>query len=323
MTANPLLSVVIVTYNEADQIETCIESVIEACGPVGEFEVIIVDGNSTDETVTIASKYPVTILQTDEDIRSTPSSGRYVGTAHANGDYVLYVDGDTAMAGDWLGDAIDRLESDSELAGVGGHFNDLEGSDEPEETDSLWRVALYEMDALDGVGGFDPYLNALEDIDLGVRLCRAGYRLERLPVVVGHHPELSGFDEWIRRWRQGFYYGQGEVIRKYLDQPRLLASWLKRLQLWFATIGWLLLGVGAAVVDEEFGLGWLVASILIVGLALVKRDRHWVAKKLGANLVLLPLGIARGIFRYQGSSDEYPVETAEVVYEPQDRTITT
>lgn len=319
----PLLSVVIVTYNEADRIADCLESVLTACRGVGDFEVIVVDGNSTDDTVSIACSYPVTVLRTDEDVVSTPSSGRHVGTAYASGEYTLFVDGDTEVADDWLADAIDEIDADPALAGVGGHFNDADDADRRRDVDSLWRTVLYDTEALREVGGFDPYLSSQEDIEVGYKLREAGYRLLQLPNVVGRHPDQEGVGERIRRWQQGFYYGKGEVLRKYLHSPSDLGSWLFRLRLWFGLMAWTALGAYAAMRRRgDLGLGWFATTAALLCVSLVARDRKWVQRQLISTFVLRPIGITRGLLRYPSPRPDYPLETVEIVQDADDRQIT-
>jgi len=100
------LSVVIITQNEEDQIETCIQSIFAACRSVSAFEVVLVDSASTDRTVERAREYPVTILRIPEEHASN-GAGRFVGDQVARGELVLHVDGDMTLTETWLPRAID------------------------------------------------------------------------------------------------------------------------------------------------------------------------------------------------------------------------
>ncbi len=80
-----MISVIILTKNEEDRLETCFESVKWAD------EIIVVDGGSDDNTLGIAKKYTSKIISTnDEDF----SSRRNKGMEKAKGEWVLYVDSD-------------------------------------------------------------------------------------------------------------------------------------------------------------------------------------------------------------------------------------
>lgn len=80
--------------------------------------------------------------------------------------------------------------------------------------------AAFRVSALRKAGGFDAKCDTGEDIDLCIRVARAGYELWYAPEAVMHHHDrhtLSGM------WRQWFEYGYGHpyLYRKHLAQPRL------------------------------------------------------------------------------------------------------
>ncbi len=83
------LSVIIISYNEEDRIERCLESV----APVAD-EIIVVDSGSTDATVTIARRYTDKVFVTD-----WPGYGPQKQRAleRATGDWVLSIDCDEAL----------------------------------------------------------------------------------------------------------------------------------------------------------------------------------------------------------------------------------
>lgn len=80
-----MLSVVVLTHNDQNLIKTCLESVKWAD------EVIVIDNNSTDETVNIAKKFTEKIYY---DKGNDFSVRRNLGMDKASGDWVLYVDSD-------------------------------------------------------------------------------------------------------------------------------------------------------------------------------------------------------------------------------------
>jgi GT2 family glycosyltransferase len=284
--------------------------VLASVTPVGITEVILVDSNSTDETVDIASEYPVTVLRITDDDRTGPSAGRHVGLERARGEYVLFVDGDMHLRDGWVEGALDRLVGDPDLAGVDGHLDGESGADAAESVEYLRGVALYDAAALSVVGGFDPQLSALEDVDLGLRLRHAGYRLERLPVVVGEHPTKGGVGERMRRWRRGYYFANGEVLRKSLGEPALLAYWLYRIRLSLFNLGWLAAGVLAVVVQFQLLAAWLACSAVGAAAVSAARGRKWLLRKAAAQPLIVG-GIAVGFLRYGSTGD--PTEAVEVV----------
>ena len=245
----PKLSVVVVTYNEADRIERCLDGVVEACREY-DHEIALVDSRSTDGTVELARQYPVTIHRLPSSVPRTPGGGRYVGTRVTDGERLLFVDGDMHIEGPWLDDALDVLDREAAVAGVDGHLNETDATD-PTDVASLRGVALYDRDALSAVGGFDPFLHALEDIELGFRFADSGARLVRLPSVAATHPFGDGVAELRRRWRSGYYFGRGQVFRKWLRSPRMLARTLHYSRLYATMGGWVAL---APVVTATVGV---------------------------------------------------------------------
>ena len=290
---DPELSVVVVTYEEAERIGDCLASIFAACRGHTSFEVLLVDSNSTDETVAVASDYDVTIHRITDDDLTTPAAGRYVGTQRARGERVLFVDGDVTLTdGEWLTEALTALREDPDLAGVSGHLNERR-ADEAAGVDFLHGVALYDREALSSVGGFHPFLAAWEDVDLGFQLTLAGYELRRLPVVVGHHPLPDSSLDQLRRWRQGYYRAGGQVCSKALTRPALLGRWLWYFRDKVVATGWLGLGVALAVVQPLAVLGWLLATVASVGALCARLGRQGGFRRT-ISAVLFPLGFVLG-----------------------------
>ncbi|MGF1724513.1 glycosyltransferase family 2 protein [Photobacterium nomapromontoriensis] len=83
------LSVMLITKNEADRVETCLRSVVDIAD-----EIIILDSGSTDNTVEICHRYTDNITITD-----WPGFGKQKQRAldKATGDWVLSIDADEAL----------------------------------------------------------------------------------------------------------------------------------------------------------------------------------------------------------------------------------
>lgn len=311
--ASPPLSVVVVTHNEEERIEACLESVFEACRDVEEFEVILVDSNSTDRTVERALEYPITVLRIPDDELTTPGAGRYVGGEYADGELILFVDGDMVLTEGWLPEAMDRVREEG-VAAVDGHLDDVPPDAEVEPVESVRGVALYDAEALESVGGFDPFLEAVEDINLGYELSAEGYRLLRLPVVTANHPGADMVSESFRRWRNGYTRGNGQAIRKSLDSPRTVAKHVYRMRQRLVIGGWV--GVGAVSLATGVGvLPWLVLSV--AGFAYVSRKRK--GPKDAAAYCLyktsLLVGLVLGLLAEPKPREAFPLERVETLAE--------
>ncbi len=87
----PTISIVIPTYNEEQRIDACLASLFRQEYPAASREVIVVDNDSRDQTVTLAKKYPVRIVR--NTIHDTQVS-KMVGLKRSRGDLVYHVDAD-------------------------------------------------------------------------------------------------------------------------------------------------------------------------------------------------------------------------------------
>lgn len=110
---NPKYSIIITTYNIENYIEECIKSVLNQ--KYEDYEVIVVDDCSTDNTLQVIEKYELKVLKTHQNM-GTPGKSRNIGIEEAMGKYILFLDGD------------DVLYDDNVLKNI----DDVIGKDEPE-----------------------------------------------------------------------------------------------------------------------------------------------------------------------------------------------
>ncbi len=218
----PSVSVVIIARNEEANIARCIESVLQEIGDLGP-EIILVDSASTDRTVEIASRYPITILQLSPVAGLSPSAGRFVGCRHASGEFILFLDADMVLIGGYVSAAIQSMV-DPAIAAVGGRlFRVFPGEDLTRahpEPDTLGRVGslggagLYRAFALKASGGFNPFVKGEEERELGHRIASKGYAILRIDAPMVYHMEkhrtFSEVDE-----KTEYCQGLGQILRAY------------------------------------------------------------------------------------------------------------
>ncbi|TQQ80248.1 glycosyltransferase [Halonotius roseus] len=304
------LSVVIITENEADQVEDCIESVFAACRGVSAFEVILVDSASTDRTIERARRYPVTILRIPEEHTVSCGAGRFVGDQVARGELVLHVDGDMTLTETWLPRAIDYLRNNEDTVGVEGCLDESIQTG-VREVNKIGGVTLYDAAALAAIGGFDPWLQGYEDVDVGFQLTTAGKRLVRLPEVSATHDDDPEIPEPLRRWRQGYYVAPGQTIRKWLGEPAILRLLLRRQRYKLGLVAWFAAGV-VSLVFTPLLVGWLVFSAIGFAVIASKRGLQGAVDFL-ATKTLAIVGVAEGLTRSPRPASAYPLSAVEVV----------
>ena len=170
LSRQPKVSVVIASYNGARTLDACPASVTRLNYP--DYEVILVDDGSTDETQNIVERYPriQTLRQTNQGL----SAARNAGITAASGEIVAFTDADCRVDEDWLYYLVQLLVQNNYM-GVGGH-NFLPPEDSPmaagvlvspggpahvmltdEEAEHIpgCNMAFYKW-ALKEINGFDP-----------------------------------------------------------------------------------------------------------------------------------------------------------------------
>ena len=83
------ISVIIPVRNEEEKIRRCLQAVFNQT--LKPFEVIVVDGHSTDKTVENARKFPVKVFYEDYHTRAGACQ---IGVKNARGDYISFTDAD-------------------------------------------------------------------------------------------------------------------------------------------------------------------------------------------------------------------------------------
>lgn len=100
----PSISVVIATLNSASVLENCLKSISIQKYPKSKIEIVIGDGGSTDDTLEIAKKYGVKIVQNK---LKTGEAGKAAGVRAAIGDLIALIDSDNILPNDhWLADMV-------------------------------------------------------------------------------------------------------------------------------------------------------------------------------------------------------------------------
>lgn len=228
-----LFSVVIAVKNEVKYIKRCLESVFNQDFDE-KYEVIVVDGLSTDGTFELLEK-----LQKKYDFKLfknpkiNAAAGRNIGIKNSNGKYIAFVDGDAIPAHDWL-IQIKKVFEKKDVAGAGGP--DLLPEDSSDKEKNIGRVmtspiasggkfnpstqhSLMEeekyvehiptcnlclnREVFDEVGFFDESFVKGQDLELNYRIVKAGLKLLYSPnITVVHYRKnhVRDFARQIFKW---------------------------------------------------------------------------------------------------------------------------
>ncbi|WP_300666951.1 glycosyltransferase [Desulfoluna sp.] len=207
---NPLISVIIPTYNRAWALEAAVDSVLAQNYP--EVELIVVDDGSTDETPALLARYgdALRVLTLEN---GGVSRARNHGIAAATGTFIAFLDSDDRWLPEKLSEQVDFFRQNPEALICqteelwirnGKRVNPCKHHKKP--SGDIFEASLHlclvspsavmmKRTLLDEVGLFDESLPACEDYDLWLRIAwRYPVYTTASPLVIkhgGHEDQLS------------------------------------------------------------------------------------------------------------------------------------
>jgi glycosyltransferase involved in cell wall biosynthesis len=207
---NPLVSVILPTYNRGWILTDAIDSVLAQ--DYKDYELIVVDDGSTDNTRDILDTYGQDIIVLRQANKGV-SAARNRGIAEAGGQLVAFLDSDDLWLPRKLSRQVDffKFNPDAVINQTeeiwirnGVRVNPKDRHRKPtgmifERSLGLCLVSpsavMIQKTLLDAVGGFDENLPACEDYDLWLRIsCRYPVHLIAAPLIIkrgGHGDQLS------------------------------------------------------------------------------------------------------------------------------------
>ena len=201
------VSIIIPMHNATDYIEKCLSGISRQSKK--NIEIILVDDGSTDDTVQKAEKYGFRIVMLKNG--GNPSKARNFGSKKASGNIFIFVDSDIVLKPD----SIERIVSKFSRRGVisvsgvytketpaAGFFSQLQNlilcyrlSKLPEiVTFTNSAFCAIKRDAFETIHGYNEGMSYFEDVEIGNRLTRNGYKLRIDSSLSVTH--LKNFNHW-------------------------------------------------------------------------------------------------------------------------------
>jgi glucosyl-dolichyl phosphate glucuronosyltransferase len=247
-------SVIICTHNRAGDLKANLPRLHELNYPLKEYEVLVIDNGSADETADVikaAAQFNNTIVYLRED-RLGLSHARNRGIVAAKGDLIAFIDDDAWPEGNWLAE-LEKGFADPRVGCVGGRvvpFFSLQNGwptwlperlrgfftvvDYPEKRDLHYpgypagTNISFRKKVLSEIGPFSSSLGrngesllSMEEVELCLRIERAGHKILYLPDAVVHHAVNEA--RLTRGWVEERCYWQG-ISAAFLEKEQFSKS---------------------------------------------------------------------------------------------------
>ncbi len=200
----PTLSIVIAVYNGADFLKKSLPAIAAASD--AETEIILVDDGSTDNSAEVGKQFGANVITLAQ--RAGAANARNIGVGQAQGGIILFVDADVVVKPDTVQHLRRLFTENPEFSAVFGSYDDAPG--EPDffsqyrnlmhhffhqtgsrEAETFWSgFGAIKRQAFLQVGGFDAEkfeIPSIEDIELGYRLRKNGFRILLSPELQAGH----------------------------------------------------------------------------------------------------------------------------------------
>ena len=226
------VSVIVIAYNEEACIKQCLNGILNQS--FNDFELIIIDDCSTDNTAQIISElHDQRIRYIKQNRNSGVAESRNVGVRQAKGEYVFFTDADCVPSKYWIEEGLNALK-EKKWAGVEGRtfYATARTTISDKVVDKTAGCyygtgnVAYRKEVLTKVGGFDVKFNlAFEDKDLAYRIKKLSVIGFAKDMIVIHQRKLYT----MRRLFKEAEMSKNAVvfIKKYPDYREIDIIWQK------------------------------------------------------------------------------------------------
>lgn len=235
MDFSPVLSVIIPVYNDPGGLEQTLRSLVRQENAT-DFEIIVVDNNSTDKTPHVIDEFEETHPDLVFGYLETKIQGSYAarntGIEHASGDFLAFIDADVTVEDTWIADVLGRFQnSDVDYLGCNVEMYI------PDRENTIWArydVAMglpvehylqtkhfaptcslvVRKEVIEQVGRFDETLVSGGDKEFGNRVAREGLSMEYADEIVVRHPARTSLKGHVNKAKR-IGRGQTQLWQQY------------------------------------------------------------------------------------------------------------
>ncbi len=206
-----MISIVIPTKNSSDSLDGCLHSILAQ--DYSDYEIIIVDSSSTDNTVAIAEKHGAKVLS----LESAPPAARNLGFSNARGNIFLSLDSDMFAEPGLLREISAKIKNNGALilpekGGGKGFISECKKLEKQIylTNPSVEAARVFSKKAFEQVGGYSTKIHFGEDWDVHDRIMKK-FSVGRTAAGVLHDTSKLTLSSLL-----GKSYRYGKSLPKYL-----------------------------------------------------------------------------------------------------------
>jgi len=233
---SPFVSIIIPCRNEEKFIEKCLESILNQDYPKERMEILIIDGMSDDKTreiiEAIRNRYSNINIRLIDNPKKFVPFALNIGVKESRGEIIVRCDAHSEYSKNYVSRLVYWLEKDKNIGSVGGiwinkpRYNNPKskaiaftlahqfcvgpnkyriGTQRPEEVDTVpfgaWRREIF-----DEIGLFNEKFLRAEDLELNMRIKKAGYKIILDPEIKIYYYPRENFSKLFKMMFQYGYW---------------------------------------------------------------------------------------------------------------------
>jgi len=198
---NDLVSIIIPTLNEAENISNCLKSIKKQ--NYKNLEIIVIDNHSTDETTNIARKFTTKVYTRGPE----RSSQRNYGASKTKGKYLMFLDADMEITNNCIKEAIQKISDKNNIIAfpenaIGQNFWEKSIALERnlyQNEPYLSAARLFPTKLFEQIHGYDEKLIAGEDWDITIRAQKLKFKLVTTNIPIIHTENVPNLKELLKK----------------------------------------------------------------------------------------------------------------------------
>ena len=200
------ISIIIPVYNGKNYIKKLLDSLLDLDYPKHDYEIIVVDNNSSDQTKEFVKQYPVRTLE-ENNIQSSYAA-RNKGIKNAQYDILAFIDADCIASKEWLKEGIKPIANgEADLVGGKVEFYFSKEKTASELYDSITNMQIEDnirernvaktanlftkKEIFNKIGLFPDYVKSGGDVQWTNKATRKSFSLVYAPKAIVMHPARS------------------------------------------------------------------------------------------------------------------------------------